>query len=76
VHRNILSHVRKRYSLNDKGIKQQDFWVLLATKIPSILVETGYLTHKNEGIKLRNVAYQTRLMEGVAKGINQYYGLY
>jgi len=75
VHRNILSHVRKRYSLNDKGIKRQDFWVLLATKIPSILVETGYLTHKNEGIKLRNVTYQTRLMEGVAKGINQYYGL-
>lgn len=74
VHRNIVSHVRKRYVLNDKGVKRQDFWVLLATKIPSILVETGYLTHKNEGIKLRNVAYQKRLMEGIAKGVNQYYG--
>lgn len=74
VHQNILSYVHKKYNLNDKGIKRQDFWVLLATTIPSILIETGYLTNKNEVKKLKNPNYQTRMMEGVAKGINQYYG--
>ena len=76
VHQNILSHVHKQYTLNDKGIKRQDFWVLLATKIPSILIETGYLTNKSEVRKLINPHYQIRIMEGVARGINQYYGLY
>ena len=76
VRQNILSHVSRKYKIYDKGIKRQDFWVLLATKIPSILVETGYLTNKDEVEKLKNSHYQTRMMEGVARGINQYYGLY
>ena len=76
VHSGILSHVSRRYTIYDKGIKRQDFWVLLATKMPSILIETGYLTNKNEVKKLKNSHYQTQLMEGVAKGINSYYGLY
>lgn len=75
VHYNILSHVGRQYKIYDKGIKRKDFWVLLATKIPSILVETGYLTNKNEVKKLKNSDYQTRLMEGIARGINSYYGL-
>jgi N-acetylmuramoyl-L-alanine amidase len=75
IHNNILSHVSQKYKIYDKGIKRQDFWVLLATKMPSILVETGYLTSKNEVRKLKNSHYQTRLMEGIANGINQYYGL-
>ena len=76
VKKNILSNVRKKYALNDKGVKRRDFWVLLATKMPSILVETGYLTDKNELKKLQNSDYQNLLMEGVANGINEYYGLY
>ena len=76
VRQNILSHVSRKYRIYDKGIKRQDFWVLLATKMPSILVETGYLTNKDEVEKLKNSHYQTRMMEGVARGINQYYGLY
>lgn len=76
VSKNILSHVSKKYKIYDKGIKRKDFWVLLATKMPSILVETGYLTNKDEVKKLKNSRYQTRMMEGVARGINEYYGLY
>jgi N-acetylmuramoyl-L-alanine amidase len=76
VRSNVLSHVGRQYKIHDKGIKRKDFWVLLATKMPSILLETGYLTNKNEVKKLKNPHYQTRLMEGVARGINSYYGLY
>ncbi len=76
VRQNILNHVGKKYTIYDKGTKRRDFWVLLATQMPSILVETGYLTNKNEVKKLTNPHYQTRLMEGVARGINSYYGLY
>jgi len=76
VRHNILSHVRRHYNIYDKGTKRRDFWVLLATKMPSILVETGYLSSEREVKKLKNPNYQIRLMEGVARGVNAYYGLY
>lgn len=76
VKKNILSYVGRQYKIYDKGIKRADLWVLLATKIPAILIETGYLTNKNEVKKLTNPHYQTTLMEGVARGINHYYNIY
>jgi len=76
VRHNILSHVRRYYKIYDKGTKRRDFWVLLATTMPSILVETGYLSSEREVKKLKNPNYQIRLMEGVARGVNAYYGLY
>ncbi len=76
VKRNMLKNIRTKYNVNDKGIKKRDFWVLLATKMPSILIETGYLTHKDEVKRLTDEQYQTLLVEGIANGINSYYGLY
>ena len=75
VRRNILTHLRKRYRVNDKGIKRKPFWVLLATTMPSILVETGYISNKNEIKKLQDKDYQRVLVEGIAKGVNSYFGL-
>jgi len=75
VQRNILKSVRRKYNIYNKGVKRNDFWVLLATKMPAILVETGYLTHKKEVNNLEDTYYQTLLVEGIAKGINAYYGL-
>ena len=75
VKENILKSVKSNYTIYDKGVKRNDFWVLLATKMPSILVETGYLTHKQEVKNLNDTYYQVLLVEGIAKGINRYYGL-
>ena len=76
VKSSMLKNIRTKYNVNDKGIKQRDFWVLLATKMPSILIETGYLTNKDEVKRLTDEHYQTLLVEGIANGINSYYGLY
>ena len=75
VRKNILKGLRKHYTVNDKGIKRQGFWVLLATTMPSILVETGYISHKRDLKRLQNSNYQRRLVEGIAKGVNSYFGL-
>jgi len=76
VKKNLLLNVRKEYGGYDKGIKRKDFWVLLATKMPSILVETGYLTKKEELKNLKNEHYQWMLAEGIARGVNAYYRFY
>jgi len=69
----ILYNVRKRYKLQDKGVRRSDFWVLLASTMPAVLIETGYLTHNKELLKLRSKRYQERLVKGIANGVDTYY---
>lgn len=75
IRKNILHNVQKKYVIRDKGVKRNDFWVLLATQMPSVLVEMGYLTNKRELKKLKKQEYQDLLVEGIAKGINAYFKL-
>ncbi len=69
----VLTKVRRGYTLNDKGIRRSDFWVLLASKMPAVLIETGYLTHDKELQKLRSKRYQERFSKGIADGIDAYF---
>jgi N-acetylmuramoyl-L-alanine amidase len=69
----ILKKVRRRYTLNDKGIRRSDFWVLLASTMPAVLIETGYLTHDKELVKLRSQRYQERFSSGIADGVDAYF---
>ena len=73
IQREMIRSVRRKYSVVDKGIKRSDFWVLLATKMPSILIETGYITDRYEGRRLMNAYYQNLLVNGIVKGVDNYY---
>jgi len=73
IRRGILSKVRKRYKLKDKGVKSSDFWVLLASTMPSVLIETGYLTHDAELRRLRSKRYQDTFSKGIADGVDTYF---
>jgi N-acetylmuramoyl-L-alanine amidase len=73
IRRGILSKVRKRYKLKDKGVKSSDFWVLLASTMPAVLIETGYLTHDAELRKLRSKRYQDTFSKGIADGVDAYF---
>lgn len=73
VKREMLKSVRRKYTVVDKGVKRKDFWVLLATNMPSILVETGYISHKNESKNLKSPHYQSLLVEGMANGVEAYF---
>lgn len=73
VKRGMLKSIRRQYSVVDKGIKRSDFWVLLATKMPSILIETGYISDRSEGKRLLNGHYQNLLVDGIVNGVDNYY---
>ena len=72
--RELFKSLRKKYRVIDKGIKRSDFWVLLGTKMPAILIETGYLTNRQEGKRLVNNHYQNLLVKGIAEGVDDYFG--
>ncbi|MBW4643687.1 MAG: N-acetylmuramoyl-L-alanine amidase [Goleter apudmare HA4340-LM2] len=68
VHNNILQNV----NVKDRGVRRARFYVLRKSSMPSILVETGYLTGREDVVKLRSTAYQNQMAEAIARGILQY----
>lgn len=68
VHNSILQSVNVR----DRGVRKARFYVLRKSSMPSILVETGYMTGREDMAKLRNTQYQNRMADGIARGILQY----
>jgi len=69
----MLSCVRKEYKVRDKGVKRRNFWVLRGTKMPSLLIESGYITDKVEGKRLTNDYYQNLLVQGIVNGVDKYF---
>jgi N-acetylmuramoyl-L-alanine amidase len=55
-----------------KGVREEDYFVLRETVIPSILIECGFMTHTEECGKLCDPAYQQKIAEGIAKGIDRF----
>lgn len=56
----------------DKGISPATFYVLRKTSMPSILVEMGFVTNKQEAGKLSDYSYQSKIAQGVFNGVVRY----
>ena len=68
---NVLKSRRYR-RINDKGVKQAPFYVLLGAQMPAILVETSFISNPRECKRLINPKYQERLCEAIVDGIKKY----
>jgi N-acetylmuramoyl-L-alanine amidase len=56
----------------DLGVKHALFYVLLGSRMPSILIESGFLSHPEEERRLADPAYQRKLAHAVASAIQRY----
>ncbi|WP_310630649.1 N-acetylmuramoyl-L-alanine amidase [Paraburkholderia sp.] len=59
--------------LHGNGLEQAGFAVLKAPDIPSILVETAFISNPNEEIKLQNPAYRQQMADAIYDGIRKYF---
>ncbi|RCJ37058.1 N-acetylmuramoyl-L-alanine amidase [Nostoc punctiforme NIES-2108] len=59
-------------TLKDRGVRRARFYVLRKSSMPSILVETGYMTGRQDMARLRTSAYQNQMAEAIARGVLQY----
>jgi N-acetylmuramoyl-L-alanine amidase len=59
-------------TLKDRGVRRARFYVLRKSSMPSILVETGYMTGREDMARLRTSAYQNEMAEAIARGVLQY----
>jgi len=73
IHKCVMSSaITTGYRGRDHGVKQAPFYVLLGAKMPSILVELGFITNYTDSSLLQSESYQSTLIDGIAKGINKY----
>ncbi|SDK56837.1 N-acetylmuramoyl-L-alanine amidase [Microbulbifer yueqingensis] len=65
----VLAQLGQVTHLHKKQVEQANFAVLRSPDVPSILVETGFITNPHEARQLRDPAFQRRLAEKLSEGI-------
>ena len=73
IGREVLERIGKVGALHKRSVEQAGFAVLKAPDIPSILVETAFISNPDEEALLRDPAYQQRLVEALHTGIRRYF---
>ena len=73
VGRQVLDGLGAHNALHRGIVEQAGFAVLKAPDIPSILVETAFISNPDEELKLRNPHQQQRFAESIADGIHRYF---
>jgi N-acetylmuramoyl-L-alanine amidase len=69
----VLSQLGTFTALHNSHIEQARFMVLKSPDIPSILIETGFISNPREERNLTDSAYQTRLSQAIFRGIKRYF---
>ena len=68
IQKSFVSNLKRK----DRSVKQAGFVVLKYTYMPSVLVETGFLTNKSEGSFLNSSKGQLNMSNAIAKAIINY----
>ena len=73
VQASLVRTLRSRVGVvHDHGIKQALFYVLLGTHMPSILVETGFISNPAEEARLKSARFQEGTAEAIARGVKDF----
>ncbi len=65
----VLKHMGKISRLNNRAVQQAEFAVLKAPDMPSILVETAFISNPREELKLRSSKYQLKMAKAIFNGV-------
>jgi N-acetylmuramoyl-L-alanine amidase len=68
IQNNFANNLKRK----DRSVKQAGFWVLHNTYMPSVLIETGFLTNSKEGAYLNSKKGQNEMAKEIANGILTY----
>lgn len=68
IHNTILRNI----SMGSRGVRAARFYVIRRSSMPAVLVETGFVTGRDDNPRLRNPAWRTRMAQSIAQGIMNY----
>ena len=68
----ICQSVAESRLMKNNGVKAARFYVLKHTNIPSVLVESGYISNRFEEMKLRDQRFLDKMADAIVRGILRY----
>ncbi|WP_342574087.1 N-acetylmuramoyl-L-alanine amidase [Paenibacillus sp. FSL M8-0142] len=68
----IQKHMVQGSEFRDRGVKQEDYFVVKDTNMPAVLIETGYLTNPQEEQQMLTDEVQYRIAGSILDGIKEY----
>lgn len=68
----IQESVVTQTQATNRGTRPEQFFVIANVRHPAVLVEGGFLTNKDEALKLTNADYREQMAMGIAEGIVNY----
>jgi N-acetylmuramoyl-L-alanine amidase len=68
VHNSVLQST----GMGDRRVRKANFYVLRKTSMPSILVETGFVTGAQDAANFNSPTFRRQMADGIAKGVLQY----
>ncbi|MCW0217726.1 MAG: N-acetylmuramoyl-L-alanine amidase, partial [Prosthecobacter sp.] len=69
----VLRNLDSMTTLHNRKVEQARFMVLKSPDIPSILIETGFISNPREEANLNNPRYQARLTQSIFQGLKHYF---
>ncbi|MGA7937570.1 MAG: N-acetylmuramoyl-L-alanine amidase [Kovacikia sp.] len=70
--RTIHNSVLEGTGIADRRVRTARFYVLRKTSMPSVLVEVGFVTGRDDAAKLSNPSYRSQMATAITRGILQY----
>jgi N-acetylmuramoyl-L-alanine amidase len=73
VHREVVGGARRGWrGVEDLGVKKGPFYVLFLSNMPSVLLEVGFLTHREEARRLASAEYLDAAADAIARALAGY----
>jgi N-acetylmuramoyl-L-alanine amidase len=69
----VLHQLTQAGEVRKHEVQQARFMVLKSPDIPSMLVETAYISNPQEELRLRTPAQQARLAAAIRQGVHDYF---
>lgn len=68
----IQEELNRALDLRDRGVKQAPFRVLMGAAMPAVLVELGFISTKEEELRLRTPEYRAQLVEALVRAVGRF----
>jgi N-acetylmuramoyl-L-alanine amidase len=72
VQESMVSAVREKHPVPDRGVHSAPFYVLIGANMPAILAEIAFVSHPEDEKRLRTPEYREVLARSLAKGLRRY----
>ncbi|MFQ5865333.1 MAG: N-acetylmuramoyl-L-alanine amidase [bacterium] len=68
----VQQELKKRSGIQDRGVKQAGYYVLVGASMPNVLVETAFISNRKEERLLKSASFQKKVAQGIYESVKKF----